>query len=82
MARDAFDCRWRRQHSPPEESELPPQLLAWAVSAVGPVKDPSAIETGWREWIVDQPPWIQSMLLHSVISYALQLAGDGRQSSD
>ena len=55
MARDAFDRRWRRQHCPPEKSELPPQLLAKAVSAAGPDVAPETIETGWREWITDQP---------------------------
>ena len=77
MARDAFDRRWRRQHCPPEKSELPPQLLARAVSAAGPGVAPEAVEAGWREWIVDQPPWMQDMLMHSVISYAGELAGQG-----
>ena len=77
MARDAFDRRWRRQHCPPEKSELPPQLLSRAVSVAGPGVAPEAVEAGWREWIVDQPPWMQDMLMHSVISYAEELAGQG-----
>ena len=82
MARDAFDRRWRRQHCPPEKSELPPQLLARAAAAAGPAEDPAAIEAGWREWIVDQPSWMQDMLMHSVMTYARQLAGDGQQGGD
>ena len=82
MARDAFDRRWRRQHCPPEKSELAPQLLARATTAAGPAADPEAIEAGWREWIVDQPPWMQDMLMHSVMTYARQLAGDDQQGGD
>ena len=81
MARDAFDRRWRHQHCPPEKTELPPQLLARAASAAGPDADPEAIETGWRKWIVDQPQWMQDMLMMSVMSYARQLAGKGQQTS-
>ena len=76
MARDAFDRRWRRQHCPPGKMELPPQLLARAAAAAGPAEDPAAIEAGWREWIVDQPSWMQDMLMHSVMTYARQLAGE------
>ena len=63
---------------PPEKVELPPQLLARAATASRPTADPVAIETGWREWIVDQPSWMQNMLMHSVMTYARQLAGDGQ----
>ena len=82
MARDAFDRRWRRQHCPPEKMELPPQLLAKALAAAGPDTNPKAFEAGWREWIVDQPSWMQDMLMHSVMTYARQLAGDGQHTSD
>jgi len=82
MARDAFDRRWHRQHCPPEKSELPPQLLARAAAAAGPAEDPAAIEAGWREWIIDQPSWMQDMLMHSVMTYARQLAGDGQQGGN
>lgn len=75
MSRDAFDRRWRHQRCPPEQAELPPQLLARAAAAAGPDAAPGAIEAGWRGWIVDQPSWMQDMLMHSVMAYARQLAG-------
>ena len=79
MARDAFDRRWRRQHCPPGEMELPPQLLARAVRATGAA--PEAIEAGWRGWIVDQPSWMQDSLMMSVMAYCGQLAGGSQHTS-
>ncbi|MDE0003967.1 MAG: replication initiator protein A, partial [Rhodospirillaceae bacterium] len=81
IARDAFDRRWRRQHCPPGEMELPPQLLARAARAAGADADPAAVEAGWREWIVGQPSWMQDMPMMSVMSYAERLAGEGRHTS-
>ena len=77
MARDAFDRRWRRQHCPPGEMKLPPQLLARAAGT-----DAEVIEAGWRAWIVGQPSWMQDMLMTSVMSYVRQLAGNGQHTSD
>lgn len=76
MARDAFDRSWRRQHCPPEKMELPPQLLARATTSAGPDTNPETVEAGWREWIVDQPSWMQDILMHSVMTYARQLSGE------
>ena len=61
------------------EMEQPPQLLARAVRAAGAA--PEAIEAGWREWIVDQPSWMQDSLMMSVMEYCGQLAGESQHTS-
>lgn len=68
MARDVFDRLRRRQRRPPGKSEPSPQLLAKAVSAAGPDVAPEAIETRLRGRIVGRPPWMQDMLLRSVMT--------------
>lgn len=80
MARDAFDRRFRHQHCPSGEMELPPQLLARAARAAG--ADAEAIEAGWCRCIVDQPSLVQDTPMMSVTAHSGQLAGEGRRTSD
>ncbi len=70
LARAAFDARWRRQNRPPEEMELPPQLLARAVDRADPDTSAGVFEAGWRSWIAVQPDWMRNAWMSSALTYA------------
>lgn len=58
------------------DSVAGPALLQRGVRFPSADPVPKAIEAGWREWIVEQPSWMQDMLTHSVMTYVRQRAGD------